>query len=174
MAEEPDVEATLADLDALLGRVEQLPGAAGELALEAVSALAEVYGAALARAVAIAVRPGDDATAAALTADPLLGSLLALHGIHPDAAEVRVARAVDGLPGGVEFLGITDGVADVRMGAGGGCGCGASAGAEEVRDAVLAAAPELAEVRTVAAPAAPAFVPLASLTRAPVPVAGGR
>jgi Fe-S cluster biogenesis protein NfuA len=175
MADGSDVERTLADLDELLGRLEQLPGPAGELALEAVSALAEVYGAALARAVAIAVAQGNGATAAAFTADPLLGSLLALHGIHPDAAEVRVARALDELPGGIEFLGITDGVADVQM-SGGGCGCGSSAGAEAVRDAVLAAAPELADVRTVAAQAAraPAFVPLASLSRARVPVPGGR
>jgi Fe-S cluster biogenesis protein NfuA len=125
--------------------------------------------------VAIAVRPGDGA-AAAFTADPLLGSLLALHGIHPDPAEARVARALDGLPGRVELLGITDGVADVRMGAGGGCGCAPSAGADEVRDAVLAAAPELAGVRTVVAPAVrePAFVPLDGLGRAPLPVPGGR
>jgi hypothetical protein len=166
------VEQTLADLDELLGRLEQLPGPAGELALEAVSALAEVYGAALARAVSIAVPADGGATAAALAADPLLGHLMALHGIHPDPAEVRVARALGEVHGGGELVGITDGVAEVRMSGGG--GCGASAGPELVRDTVLAAAPELADVRAVAAPAAPAFIPLSSLTRAPVPAAGGR
>lgn len=157
-AADAEVERILTDLDELLGRLEQLPGPAGQLALEAVSALAEVYGAALARAVSYA---GASATAA-LVADPLLGHLLALHGIHPDPAEVRVARALDEVHG--ELLGVRDGVAEVRLASAGGCGCGAAAGEEAVRDAVLGAAPELADVRTVPAPAPPAFVPLTSLT----------
>src|SRR3954453_17142756 len=44
------VRERLTGLDELLERVEQIPGPAGELALEAVSALAEIYGEALARA----------------------------------------------------------------------------------------------------------------------------
>ena len=51
------VRERLTGLDELLERVEQIPGPAGELALEAVSALAEVYGEALARALALAAEP---------------------------------------------------------------------------------------------------------------------
>jgi len=168
-----DVERRLAELDALLARVEQLPGPAGELAMEAVAALAEIYGAALTRAVA---QPG--APVAAFTADPLLGALLALHGIHPDPVTVRVGRALDevgevlGAHGGqVTLSRIDDGVAELAVTPGHGCGSPAPAEVEEaVRGAVLAAAPELSDVHVVALDAArtPAFVPIDSLFRAPV------
>jgi hypothetical protein len=167
------VEQRLAELDELLARVEQIPGPAGELAMEAVAALAEIYGAALARAVA---QPG--APVAAFTADPLLGALLALHGIHPDSVDVRVGRALGeagevlGAHGGqVRLRGIAHGVAELAVTPGHGCGSPAPAEVEEaVRGAVLAAAPELADVRVVTLDGArsPAFVPLDSLLHAPV------
>ncbi|CCG03933.1 hypothetical protein [Blastococcus saxobsidens] len=184
---DPEVEQRLTELDELLGRVEQLPGPAGELALEAVAALAEVYGAALTRAVAYAsgaTRSTGTPLVEAFTGDDLLGHLLALHGIHPDPVEVRIARALDDVraqleaQGEVTFLGIEDGVAEVRVtgGGGGGCGsgCGCSSASTEppdalVRNAVLATAPELSDVRVVVVQAArPAtFIPLDSLLRSP-------
>src|SRR5689334_20587917 len=45
MGDDAEVEARLSELDELLARVEQLPGPAGELALEAVAAVVEIYGA---------------------------------------------------------------------------------------------------------------------------------
>lgn len=150
----------LTDLDALLDRVEQIPGPAGELALEAVSALAEVYGEALARALALA-------EPSAFVADELLGYLLVLHGIHPDPVERRVARALDEVApavrergGEVALAGLDDGVARVRLTV---SGCGSAGVEDEVRTAVLAVAPELHEVRRETPPRAPAFVPLDSL-----------
>jgi Fe-S cluster biogenesis protein NfuA len=152
-------------LDDLLGRVEQVPGPAGELALEAVSALAEVYGEALARALALAAEPGT------FVADELLGHLLALHGIHPDPVERRVEQALAQLEpavrergGEVELAGIDDGVAHVRLSV---SGCGSAGVEDAVRSAVLAVAPELADVQREVPPPAPTFVPLDSLLSRP-------
>jgi Fe-S cluster biogenesis protein NfuA len=165
------VREQLARLDELLGQVEATPGPAGELALETVSALAEVYGEALTRMTAYAAE--SPAAVDAITGDELLSHLLVLHGIHPDPVERRAARAVDELRsvlaergGDVELAGITDGVANVRLSV---KGCGSSsAGVEDaVREAVLALAPELADVQRAPAPREAAFVPLDSLLSRP-------
>ena len=118
-----DVERRLAELDELLARVEQIPGPTGALALEAVTAVVEIYGAALSRALLLARSPE------AFTGDPLLGHLLLVHRMHPDPVDVRVRRALDDIgsrlgPHGasLELLGIADGTAQVRVTGGGGCG----------------------------------------------------
>ncbi|WP_211434965.1 hypothetical protein [Blastococcus sp. DSM 46786] len=178
-----EVEQRLAELDELLGRVEEIPGPAGELALEAVAALAEVYGAALTRAMAYASgATGSTGTplVEAFTGDDLLGHLLALHGIHPAPVEERIARALDevraevGSTGEITLLRIGAGVAEVRVVEEGGSGCGCASAAaplgDVVRDAVLAAAPELSEVRAVTpeVPRPATFIPLDALLRPPV------
>jgi Fe-S cluster biogenesis protein NfuA len=181
MAEEPErlddasVRERLARLDDLLGQVEQIPGPSGELALEAVSALATVYGEALARAVAHA--SSAPAVVEAFTGDELLGHLLVLHDIHPDPVERRVARALDGLRSAlrqrgadVELVGIEQGVASVRLTTSG-CGSSAAGAEDAIRDAVLAVAPELVDVRRAPAERAAAFIPLDALM--PAPAAGG-
>ena len=157
----------LTRLDELLAQVEAIPGPSGELALDAVSALAEVYGEALARTVAYA--SGSPDVLAALTGDELLGHLLVLHGAHPDPVERRVNHALDELRpalaergGDVELTGIDQGVATVRLSI---KGC-SSAGVEDaVRVAVLAVAPELSDVARAPAQRDPAFVPLDALMR---------
>jgi len=77
--------------------------------------------------------------------------------------------------GDIELVGIDDGVARVRLterGCGSGCGSASTGVPEAVREAVLAAAPELSGVERMPEPAAPAaFVPLAALTRRPPPPA---
>ena len=162
-----DVERRLADLDELLARVEQIPGPAGEPAVEAVAAVVEIYGAALARALTLA------GSADAFTGDPLLGHLLLVHGLHPDPVDVRVRRALDEVGArlgphgaGLELLGIAEGTAQVRVAGGGGCGSPSPGELEQaLREVVLAAAPELAEVETVTAeaPRPVTFIPLDSL-----------
>lgn len=173
-----DVERRLSLLDDLLGRLEQIPGVTAELGLDAARALTEVYGEALARLMdhLAGVPPARDAA----VADELIGHLLVLHGIHPQPAAERVARTLEGIRpqlrshgGDVELAGITDGVARVRLT---GTGCASSAGALEaaVREAVLAAAPELRDVQPVRAAAdrAPALIPL-SQVRVRAPAADG-
>jgi Fe-S cluster biogenesis protein NfuA len=171
------VRERLTRLDELLAQVEAIPGPSGELALDAVSALAEVYGEALARAVGYA----DDApdVLAALTGDELLGHLLVMHGVHPDPVEHRITHALDQLRpalqergGDVELAGINHGVATVRLSI---KGC-SSAGVEDaVREAVLAVAPELSDVARAPATGRPeaAFVPLDALMPRPAASTSG-
>ncbi|WP_030379048.1 MULTISPECIES: NifU family protein [unclassified Streptomyces] len=149
------VEERLARIDDHLGRVEVAPGPTARAAMEAVGALTEVYGEALARVLDLA----DEALAARLTDDALLGHLMVLHEMHPDPVERRAERAVDGLRtvvhergGEIELTGIDDGVARVRLDV---KGCGSTtAGLEDaVREALFAAAPELSGVERVRDPA---------------------
>jgi hypothetical protein len=58
---------------------------------------------------------------AGLTADPLVESLLLLHGLHPLDVDARIQRALERVrpnlgshAGGVRYLGVTDGVARVH------------------------------------------------------------
>ncbi|MEU0967411.1 NifU family protein [Streptomyces sp. NPDC005917] len=166
------VEARLARLDTLLEELASVPGPTGGSAVEAVRLLTEVYGEALARVLDRA----DEPLAERLADDELLDHLLVLHDIHPESPERRAARAVERLRpavrergGDVEWAGVEDQVGRVRLTTGGGCGSGCGGGTTDVtdvvREAVLAAAPELADVQPVPEAPAPAFVPLDSLRR---------
>ncbi|MEU0388764.1 NifU family protein [Streptomyces chartreusis] len=170
---DPDVEARLARLDELLNALESAPGPATRSATEAVVLLTEVYGEALARVLDHA----DGPLAGLLAEDELLGHLMVLHDIHPEPAERRAARAVERLRpavrergGDVEWAGVEGQVGRVRLKTGGGCGSGSGCGGgrsdvtDVVREAVLAAAPELTAVEPLPSPTAPAFVPLTTLT----------
>ncbi|MER7542366.1 NifU family protein [Spirillospora sp. NPDC127506] len=163
----------LAGLDAALGTLERTPGATAGTAMSAVAMLTEVYGEALARVMDRA--PGR--LAEKIMDDELLGHLLILHGLHPEPAEQRIVRALDAMArrgAAAEFAGMDGAIVRVRL-AGGGCGCGAGQVREAVREAVLAAAPDAAEVEFVeparARPAA--FVPVDALMRRPVPAGDG-
>jgi hypothetical protein len=174
------VEELVGRVEQLLGRLEEVPGPAGELAAAAVAALTELYGEALAR---VAGHARGSPALRELADDALVGRLLALHGLHPDPVDRRVARALDGLRlelsslgRDVTLAGLADGVAEVVLsGHGGGCGSGGPSVAQLtdlVRDVVVGAAPELADVRVV--PERPTtFVPLESLLRAPTAQAAG-
>lgn len=163
----PAVEQRLARIDELLEHLQQVPGPTSEAAIAAVRALTEVYGEALARVRDL----GGPGLAGTLAGDELLGHLLVLHDLHPDPLDRRVARALDALRpavrergGDVELAGIAGAVATVRLRLKG-CGRSPAEVEEAVRDAVLAAGPELSEVRLEPAgdAAAPAFVPLDAL-----------
>ncbi|MGH9107156.1 MAG: NifU family protein [Acidimicrobiales bacterium] len=162
-----EAEEVVEQLEALLGRVEAMAGPDGEAARAAVSALAEVYGEALARAVAVA-REVPEAVAC-LSADPLVGHLMALHGLHPGPPEARARQAVSEVQGllgataSVSLAGVHDGVAEVRVSPG---GCGSARLKAAVRDIVLTAAPELSDVEAVDDPPVPAaFIPLQAVRR---------
>lgn len=182
MADLPDavIEQRLGLLDDLLGQLERASDPVSDMAVRAVAALTEVYGAALARVVAA---DSGGHIVPALARDELVAHLLALHGLHPEPVADRAARALERVRpyvrshgGEVTLAGVEDGVAKVALS--GTCrGCASSAATLEhvVSDAVLAAAPELASV--VADPGspgaaegtrtAPALIPVESLRRRP-------
>ncbi len=138
-------------VEGLLDRCESLPDpVARELALETVQAVLDLYGAGLER---IVDRVGGLQTMT-LASDELVEHLLLLHGLHPVGVEERVRDALEGVKpylgshgGGVELVGVRDGVAVVRMQ--GSCeGCPASAMTLKlaIEDAVLKAAPDVERV----------------------------
>lgn len=164
-----DVEERLIRLDALLEKLESTPGATAETALEAVTALAEVYGGALIRIADMLSQT--DGLLHRIATDELVGHLLTLHGVHPDSAAQRVDRALqeaaDHLSRGTsaELTGINGDVAEVRVTASG-CGSSAGAVAKALEDVVLGAAPELAGVQAVTAKP-PALIPIDALHQRP-------
>jgi Fe-S cluster biogenesis protein NfuA len=135
------------DARILVGRTEALLGGLDDAALEAVQALVALYGEGLARILAKVEAPLIEE----LAADELVSHLMLLHDLHPVGIEQRVREALEGVAphlaahgGGVELLGIEDGVA--RLVLRGHCdGCPSSAATLRlaVENAIRMAAPEL-------------------------------
>jgi Fe-S cluster biogenesis protein NfuA/nitrite reductase/ring-hydroxylating ferredoxin subunit len=158
-------------------RVEELLGAlkgggfgpAAAAAEELVGLLVGLYGDGLGRAITLLAEegPAGEAMIAKLADDPLLESLLLLHDLHPLDVDTRIQRALDRVrpylgshAGGVEYLGVFDGVARLKLE--GSChGCPSSTVTVQlaITGAVQDAAPEVSEVvvegMTTAPPAEP-------------------
>ena len=91
----------------------------------------------------------------ALTEDPLVESLLLLHDLHPLDVDARIQRALDKVrpylgshAGGVQYLGVRDGVARLRLeGSCNGCPSSTVTVQLAIEGAVQDAAPEVTEVR---------------------------
>jgi Fe-S cluster biogenesis protein NfuA/nitrite reductase/ring-hydroxylating ferredoxin subunit len=159
-------------IEALLDRVDALPDPAGrEVATQAVEALLELYGEGLARLVGHAAELDDGRLAEALAGDELVSHLLLLHGLHPVPLEARVRGALDEVRpylashgGGVELLGVEEGVVRLRLeGSCDGCPSSAATLTLAIEDAVHKAAPDVRGIEAdgaVAAPAAPGLIQL--------------
>ena len=145
-------------------------GSAAPAAEELVRLLVGLYGDGLTRVVAVLAEHGQDGAAilAELADDPLVEGLLLLHDLHPLDVDARIQRALDRIrpylgshAGGVEYLGVTDGVARLRLE--GSChGCPSSTATVElaITGAVRDAAPEIIDVAVegMAAPPEPALL----------------
>jgi Fe-S cluster biogenesis protein NfuA/nitrite reductase/ring-hydroxylating ferredoxin subunit len=151
-------------------RVEELlkslsASAAAPAAEELVGLLVNLYGDALAQIIDLVGNEGPHGQSilAKLADDPLIESLLLLHGLHPLDLDARIQRALDRVrpylgshAGGVEYLGVTDGVARLKLE--GSChGCPSSTVTVQlaIEDAVLDAAPEVSSVVVEGMTAAP-------------------
>ncbi|MGI8711316.1 MAG: NifU family protein [Acidimicrobiales bacterium] len=169
------------DLVAVGDRIETLLDAtvaspdqrAHERATELVRLLTDLYGSGLARIVELVGEESPELVAR-LTADEVVGSLLLVHGLHPDGLAGRVEAALDSVRpllaahgGDVELLDLDPDAAAVRLRLLGSCdGCPSSASTLQhaVEVAILEAAPEIAIIDvdepTEAAPAGPGPVPI--------------
>jgi Fe-S cluster biogenesis protein NfuA/nitrite reductase/ring-hydroxylating ferredoxin subunit len=126
------------------------------VAEELVGLLVSLYGDGLAHIVDVlaASGPHGEQIMAALTQDPLVENLLLLHDLHPLDPDARVQRALDQVrpylgshAGGVQYLGITGGVARLRLeGSCDGCPSSTITVKLAIEGAVLDAAPEVTEV----------------------------
>jgi Fe-S cluster biogenesis protein NfuA/nitrite reductase/ring-hydroxylating ferredoxin subunit len=129
---------------------------AGPVAEELVRLLVGLYGDGLSHIVADLREQGEPGVAMLhkLTEDPLVESLLMLHDLHPLDVDARIQRALDRVrpylgshAGGVEYLGVTDGVARLKLE--GSChGCPSSTATVQlaIEGAVQEAAPEVTDV----------------------------
>jgi Fe-S cluster biogenesis protein NfuA/nitrite reductase/ring-hydroxylating ferredoxin subunit len=152
-------------------------GTAAPAAEELVSLLVGLYGDGLTQIVTILTQSGPAGTAmlAELADDPLVESLLLLHGLHPLDVDARVQRALDRVrpylgshAGGVEYLGVADGIARLKLE--GSChGCPSSTVTVQlaITGAVQDAAPEVTEVVVEGMTAAPAEPALLQIGRRP-------
>src|SRR5450432_2881851 len=131
-------------------------GSAAAAAEELVGLLVGLYGDGLGRIVAVLADRGAEgaATLLALTEEPLVESLLLLHDLHPLDVDARIQIALDRVrpylgshAGGVQYLGVRDGVARLRLeGSCNGCASSTVTVQLAIEGAVRDAAPEVTEV----------------------------
>jgi Fe-S cluster biogenesis protein NfuA/nitrite reductase/ring-hydroxylating ferredoxin subunit len=158
-------------IEELLG-VLHAEGGHGAAAEELVTLLVGLYGDGLAHIVAALREDGPPGSAVLdrLTEDPLVESLLLLHGLHPLDVDARIQRALDRVrpylgshAGGVHYVGVTDGVAHLELeGSCNGCPSSTVTVQLAIDGAVRDAAPEVTDVvvEGVTAPPAPAAAPV--------------
>jgi Fe-S cluster biogenesis protein NfuA/nitrite reductase/ring-hydroxylating ferredoxin subunit len=143
-------------IEELLDSLRSRGGAAADTAEELVRLLVGMYGDGLAAIMAALAEAGEPGRAIIdrLTADPLVEGLLLLHGLHPLDVDARIQRALDQVrpylgshAGGVQYLGVTDGVARLRLeGSCHGCPSSTVTVRLAIEGAVQDAAPEVTEV----------------------------
>jgi Fe-S cluster biogenesis protein NfuA/nitrite reductase/ring-hydroxylating ferredoxin subunit len=161
----PDLRATGERIEVLLEAASAGGRVARERAEELVRLVVDLYGAGLERLLEIVHESGrlDDDLLDRLAADDLVASLLAVHGLHPDSVETRVARALDGVRpylgshgGDVELIELTgDGAVRLRMlGSCDGCPSSSVTLTLAVETAIHDAAPEVTRIEVEEAPAA--------------------
>ncbi len=159
-------------------RIEELiarlrPGADGTVAAGDPAATAEelvrlligMYGDGLAAILRIlsARGPAGEQMIEELAGDPLVEGLMLLHDLHPLDVDTRVQRALDQVrpylgshAGGVQYLGVADGIARLRLeGSCNGCPSSTVTVTLAIEGAVLDAAPEVTAVVVEGMTAAP-------------------
>ena len=141
----------LEDLTIALNKASSLN--ASEAARELLELVLDLHGLALARltSVIVGVRDGEALTGR-MIADPYIGAILLLHGLHPQSAEVRLRKVIERMNSEwamrgcrVDLIGIEQASARVRI--------QRNAGAEdkeglrrEVEDILINAAPDLDDI----------------------------
>jgi Fe-S cluster biogenesis protein NfuA/nitrite reductase/ring-hydroxylating ferredoxin subunit len=143
-------------IEELLASLRARGGAAAATAEELVRLLVGMYGDGLAAIMAALAEEGEPGRAVMdrLAADPLVEGLLLLHGLHPLDTDARIQRALDQVrpylgshAGGVQYLGVSDGVARLRLeGSCHGCPSSTVTVRLAIEGAVQDAAPEVTEV----------------------------
>ncbi len=175
-----EFERRLEEVEELVGRLEALADEeAKSTAVEAVKAVLELHGEVLTRALEVMHESGPAGVDLidTLGRDPAVAGLLILHGLHPLSLEDRVVEALDKVRpylgshgGGVELLGVRDGVVSLRLeGSCHGCASSQLTLEQAIEQSILDAAPDVTsiEVEGVEPPAPAGFVPLSQIQRAP-------
>jgi len=143
-------------IEELLAALRARGGAAADTAEELIRVLVGMYGDGLAAIMTTLAGEGAAGRAIVdrLAADPRVEGLLLLHGLHPLDVDARIQRALDRVrpylgshAGGVQYLGVSDGVARLRLeGTCHGCPSSTVTVRLAIEGAVQDAAPEVTEV----------------------------
>ncbi len=161
-----EVELQLAQLESLADP------AAKDVAVQAVQALMDLYGAGLARILDLAPD-----IAPKLMEDELVAHLLLLHGLHPVDVRTRVESALESVRpylathgGNVELLSVDDGVVQVRLqGSCHGCPSSTATLKQAIEEAIFKSAPDVERVAAEGV-ASPQLIALDSLVlECPIP-----
>ena len=152
LLDEEQLKERVGRIESLLEEIESFedPEARAKTA-EMVQTLLELYGEGLGRIVESVGRLGGEDLKNELLGDELITHLLLLHGLHPVDVQTRVLGALDEVRpyleshgGNVQFLGIAEGVARVRLeGSCDGCPSSTMTLKLAIEEAVQRAAPEL-------------------------------
>lgn len=182
MSAGPDVREVGSRIELLLTELRSAADqAVAERAEELVRLLMELYGAGLERVVDLVAEGGGQHAdpLAPLVDDPLVASLLVLHGLHPVPLEERIHAALEGVrpylgshAGGVRYLGVDDdGVVHIRLeGSCDGCASSTITVKYAIENAIMAAAPEVVGVDAEGVADAPTLYQIGS-SRAEEPAA---
>ena len=157
MPDAHDFQQRVRRIGALVEEIETIADPAARSATrQLMQVVMEFHGAALDRALEILAAGGEPGTAfiEQLGRDPMVSSLLALYGLHPESAEARVRKAVDRLAprllrdgAAIELLRCQDGEVRIRVTPGAhACGSTTNALRSLVEDAVYEAAPDIASL----------------------------
>jgi hypothetical protein len=147
-------------IEDLVRRLERFPDhESREVARSLMEAILELHGAGLERMLDIVFEMGDSGRTAIrrFAGDPLVASLLVLHGLHPDDIVTRVEQTLAKIHGHAELLGVFEGTVRIRV-SGGGCGF-----KESVEAALHEAVPDASAIVIEESPPANGFVSLSSL-----------
>ena len=171
-----EFERRLQSVESLIGELDTLEDAAARgTAAAAVQALLELHGDALNRLLEVVAEKGPpgEMIIGELAADEMVGGLLILHGLHPVTLEDRIRGALTrvrpylGSHGGnVELLGVTDGVARLRLeGSCHGCASSTLTLKYAIEREIAQAAPDLIDlvVDGVTPPPSQGFIPLTQI-----------
>jgi len=163
-------------IETLLSEVESLKDPqARATAIEALQGILELYGEGLTRIMAKVTRSGHEEIVQAFADDELVAHLLLLHDLHPVTVEARIQQALQEVRpylqshgGNVEFLGVEQGIAHLRLqGSCHGCPSSTQTLKTAIEEAIQKAAPELLgiEAEGTVAPAPPVanFIPISTL-----------
>ena len=146
------------------------------IAEELIRQITDLYGAGLARVLELAERALTERWSSGCPSDELVGSLLVMHGLHPETLEARVERALEAVrpvlaahKGDVELVDIDPAANAVKLRLLGSCdGCPSSTITLQmaVEKAILEAAPEI-EIIDVEEPSAAVVTTPVMLTKKP-------
>ncbi len=125
MAGDKELQQRVQQVGELVAEIESISDPAlRSAARQLMQTLMELHGAALDRSLEIIVGSGDPGMRIIdeMARDPLVGSVLVLHGLHPEDLETRVVKAVERLQAKlrregsrVDLLAIEDGAVRVRV-----------------------------------------------------------